>query len=259
MSSNVSWRGAIEVSGFPVNVVLYSRVKKQRNQSFRTLAPSGQPIKQVNMDPATDRAVSSEMTRKGVETSKGVFTVMTPEALEQIESGVKTDLATPAAFCPFDSIAWDLAIDRFAVRPDPKVPGSESAVNIVWNGLHAGDLVYVSQISPSGGHDAILAIYATSDGLFAVLLPFEAELYDVPEFTFTVDDRASSLFAQVTEQKYAERFGTFDHSAFKSEYRARRQAAIDAVIAGEDVEVTETPAAVSSAPDLMAVLAACAA
>jgi non-homologous end joining protein Ku len=254
MSSNIAWRGAVEFSGFPVNVALYSRVKKTRNQSFRNIAPSGQPVKAQQIDPADGKPVDNEQIRKGYETAKGVFAIMTPEALDQINAGVKTALAKPAGFAPLESIAFDLAIDRFAVRPDDKVPGADQAANVMWNGLRDSRLAYTTQVSLSGGADAILVLYADERGFWGALLPFERELYDVPTHEFKTDEKASALFAQVVDQQYE--VGDFDHSSFTSEYSERRLAAIQSVIDNKPVEVSGRPDTQTSAPDLMAVLAA---
>jgi non-homologous end joining protein Ku len=261
MASNVAWKGAIEVAGHPANLALYSRVRKQRNESFRNIAPSGQPVQQQVVDPATGKVFTDDV-RKGVKTGgttkEPIFTILTPEALEQINSGVKTEVATPAQFSPVDSIAWDLAIDRFAVRPDDGVAGSAQSVNVIWNGLLASGLAYVTQVSLTGGHDAILAIYATDNGLWAALLPFESELYDVPTHAFEKNEKAGALFGQALDTLYPEKVGAFDHSAYVSEYKTRRQAAIDAVIAGETVDVTMSEPVADETPDLMAILAAAA-
>lgn len=259
MSSHVSWRGAIEFAGFPVNVALYQRVKKQRNQSFRNLAPSGQPVKSKSFDPATDEEVPSDLIRKGVQIKGGKnpeFAVMSPEALEQIKSGVKTSVAAVDQFVAIEELDLSLAIDRFAVRPDDKVAGSDQSVNIIWNGLRSRDLAYVSKVSLSGGHDGLLVIYPDERGLWAAMLPFADELYEVPEYEFTENEQAADLFGQVVDQQYADKVGAWSHDAFESEYRTRRQAAIDAALAGEEIVVTATEDAKTNAPDLLSALAA---
>jgi non-homologous end joining protein Ku len=254
---NCAWRGAIEFAGFPVNVALYSRVKKQRNESFRNLAPSGQPVESRTFDPVTGEQFDKALIRKGVAVGKDEYAVMTPDALEQIKSGVKTSVAKPAQFVARTDLDLALAIDRYVVRPDDKVAGSESSVNIVWNGLRKTALAYVSQVSLGGGHDAILALYVKDGEFRAALLPFAEELYDVPEHEFVENDDAADLFEQVLDQQHD--VESFEHARFSSEYRARRKAAIDAVIAGEEPVAVDRPEPKPDVPDLMAVLKATAA
>lgn len=249
---HTAWRGAIEFASFPVNVVLYSRVQKQRSQSFRNLAPSGQPVAQQMVDPHDGAVVENSAIRKGVDVGGGKFVVIPPEAIEAVKSGVKTEVAKPRQFVPMDSLAWDLAIDRFAVRPDDKVPGSGQSTGIIWNGLRSTGLAYVTQVSLTGGHDGILALYADDQGFWAALLPFEEELYPVPTHQFEVDEKAETLFAQVLEAQHE--IEPFDHASYKSEYRARREAIIDQVVAGEPVAQSAEPK--PEPVDLMVVLKA---
>lgn len=249
---HTAWRGAVEFASFPINVVLYSRVQKQRSQSFRNLAPSGQPVAQQMVDPHDQAVVENSAIRKGVDVGGGRFIVMPPEAIEAVKSGVKTEVAKPRQFVPVDSLAWDLAIDRFAVRPDDKVPGSGQSTGIIWNGLRSTSLACVTQVSLTGGHDGILALYADDQGFWGALLPFEEELYPVPTHQFEVDEKAETLFAQVLEAQHE--VEPFDHSAYKSEYRARREAIIDQVVAGKTPVQPDQPA--SEPIDLIAVLKA---
>jgi non-homologous end joining protein Ku len=135
------------------------------------------------------------------------------------------------------------------------VAGAEQALNIVWNGLLSTGLAWCTQMSIRGGHDAVLVVYADEAGLFAALLPFEEEVYPAPSFSFERSEKAGNLFAAMVEQEHE--IDDFDHSAWKSEYRARRQAAIEAVIAGAPVEALPEPKPEDTkVPDLMGLLEA---
>jgi non-homologous end joining protein Ku len=254
-----AWRGALELEfqtdagriPMSISCELYSRVKKTRSESFTTIAPSGQKAETKRIDPATGEEFSG--SRKAVKVGKE-FVPMTEEALEQINAGTRTKLLKPEAFCPASSIAFDLAIDRFYVRPQKDVAGADQALNIVWNGLRATGLAWCTQMSIRGGHDAILVLYADDAGLFAALLPFEEEVYPAPSFVFEENEHAGNLFAAMVEQEHE--IEDFDHSAWESEYRVRRQAAIDAVVAGAPVAVEPEPETKEVVPDLMAALMA---
>jgi DNA end-binding protein Ku len=256
MSQYRAWRGAIELAGFNVNIGLYSRVQKQRTESFRQIGPSGRPIVTKLFDPVTDKEVERDALRKGVDIGNDEYVVLSPEAVEQISSGVKTAVAKLEAFAPVDTIALDLSIDRFAVLPDDKVPGAEQPVNIVWNGLRETGLAYLTVISPRGGHDAILVLYADAGGLWASLLPFEEELYDYPVHEYVEDAGEAKAFQTFVDSFYADKVQPyFDHAALQSEYRPRRQAAIEAAIEGR--EITPAPEVEPvTGPDLMAMMSA---
>jgi non-homologous end joining protein Ku len=243
-----AWRGALELTvggvPLPVNVELYARVKKSRNESFRNLGPDGQPA-----------VTTSNACQKGVSLGKGQFAVMTEEALEALKNlGEKTTVMRPMAFADVDTIALDLAIDRFAVRPDDRVEAADQALNIVWNGLRATKKAYVSQASLTSGHDSVLVLYADDQGLWAAMLPFEDELYPFPTHEFEENDQAAELFAEMIEDEHADKVGPFDHSAFVSQYRIKRQATIDAVIAGQKVEPIAAPEEAKPTVDLMDLL-----
>jgi non-homologous end joining protein Ku len=255
MSANRAGRFAVDLAGFPINLSLYSKVIGQRSKSFRMIAPSGQPAKQQYVDPGNkDVVITRDECGKGVENGDG-FVLLTPEAQAAIEAGVKTELAELRQLVPCGTVPWDLAINRFAVLPDDKVPGSEQSANILWNGLREKGLAYITQVSLAGKHDSILAIYADDAGLHAAALPFAVELYDVPGHTFTPDDAQADMFGQFVEANYEESMGDFAHASFVSEYRTRRDAAIESVLAGKKVTV-KAPVAKSATPDLMAALQA---
>jgi DNA end-binding protein Ku len=237
-----------------ISIELYARVKKSRSESFRTLAPSGQPRETVSIDPATGEQYDGG-SMKGVKVGPNEYVPMTDNAIEQINAGTTTKVLKPEAFCPLDSIALDLAIDRFYVRPQEDVAGAGQSLNIVWNGLLETGLAWCTQMSIRGGHDSVLVIYADQVGLFAALLPFEEEVYPAPSFGFEFNAKAGKLFASMVEREHEPE--PFDHAGWVSEYRARRQAAIDAVIAGAPVPVLPDPTPQKEAvPDLMAALEA---
>jgi non-homologous end joining protein Ku len=258
-----SWKGALElefktddgVVPMSISIELYARVKKARNESFRTLAPSGQPRETQSIDPATGEVYDDANSQKGVKIGTNEYVPMTDNAIEQINAGTQTTVLKPEAFCPLDTIALDLAIDRFYVRPQADVAGADQSLNIVWNGLLETGLAWCTQMSIRGGHDAVLVLYADQVGLFAALLPFADEVYPAPAHVFDHNPKAGKLFASMVGREHD--VDDFDHSAWESEYRARRQAAIDAVIEGRDVPAQPSPTPQkASVPDLMAALEA---
>jgi non-homologous end joining protein Ku len=240
----------------PVNIELHARVKKTRKKSFRNLAPSGQPVQGKNFDPATGEEFT-EPPQKGWELGKGQYAIIPPETIEAIGEKQKTTIAKAEAFPPLDTIALDLAIDRFAVRPDGAVPGSDQAVMIVWNGLRATKRAYVSQVSLGGTDDALLVLYADEVGFWAALLPFAHELYAVPTHSLDENEQAGALFEQMLEQEHGDKLGAFQHDAWSSKYAARREALIAQAIEGKTPITADAPEEPKQAtPDLMALLTA---
>jgi non-homologous end joining protein Ku len=256
-----AWKGALELNiggvPLPVNVAFYARAKKARNKSFRNLAPSGQPVVSKSYDPSTDEECE---VQKGWDLGAGRFAVIDSETIEQISEGSKSKVLTPAQVVPLDSIALNLAIDRFAVRNDPDVAGSAPALNIVWNGLLKTGRAFVYQATLTGSHDGLVVLYATENGLWAALLPFEHELYPIPtpdEDLFVENEQAATLFEQALEQGY-ELKPEFEHSAFVSEYATRRERLIQAAIDGKPIVEAKPAAKDEPVVDLMAALTAAA-
>jgi non-homologous end joining protein Ku len=235
----------------PVNVELYARVRSTRNKSFRNLAPSGQPIESKSLDPATGESVSSP--RKGWDVGKGQFVVMPPEALSEMSKAEKTKVLRAEQYADLDSIDLSMAINRYAVRPDPDVAASDQAVTIVWNGLHNLRKAYVAPMTMSASNESVLVIYANDDGLWAAALPFVDELYPVPTFSFEKSDQAAALFEQMLEDD--PKVGEFDHERYVGECRKRREEIIERVVAGGVVETTPDEPEPQPQPDLMALLA----
>lgn len=247
-----AWSGAFELAGFSLNVRLWKRTKSVRHESFRTLAPDGEPVNQVFIHPDTEEVVARDKTKKGVKVGKDTFVPLTPEAESTITESTKTALATPAYFAPMSTVDLSLALGSFVVTPDDNVPGSEKPVNIMWNGLRKSGLAYMTVLSMRGGSpDVQLALYADDEGLWAVSLPFAPEVKPVPAHDFEPDDKQADLFGRFVEGEYEVK--DFDLAAQESEYAARREQTIQAVLDGKELD-SPPVRTTADTPDLMAKL-----
>jgi DNA end-binding protein Ku len=237
-----------------VDVELYSRVKKQRNESFRMLAPSGTPVKQQLIDPETGEVVERSDTRKGLEVGADSYKPMGEAEVEKITERSKTT-SVKEQYVPLGEIALDLAIDRFAVRPDEDNPQSVEALNIVWNGLRATGAAWVcGSFSSRGTSDGILVLYADEAGMWGALLPFEEELYPTPTWLPTKNAKQAKLFGGHIKDEIG--IDQFDHASYVSEYRTRRRKVIEAVLNDEDVELVAPSKPKEEKVDLLAALEA---
>ena len=256
--ATVSWKGAVTLEtpggAFPIHVRLYSRLKSRSGESFRTLAPNGQPISVRSFD-TEGNEVDNDETSKGVERTKGEFIALQQDQLDLIASLQKSTIVDASAFCPLDSIDLTLNSQSYVVLPDKDVAGSEDPVEKLWNGLRATEMAYVTQLAMrAGSRDSIIALFAKDDGLYAVAIPFAEETWNVEPAQFKKDTKAGNVFAQFIEQQYADRIGPFDQAEFKSQWRERREQAIEAALGNAPMpEVPETPAAPDT-PDLLAAL-----
>jgi non-homologous end joining protein Ku len=250
--ATATWRGAIEFSGFPIHVALFTTTKSRSGESFKMLAPNGQPVHQAYLD-SDDKPVAKENIGRGIEIAKDEYQPLSADAIDRIQSGQKSTVLTAAGFAPLASIPFHLSSNNYYVVPDSKVAGSDKSANVIWNGLKAHGLAYVTQATLRGGsRDVILAIYATDQGLNAVAIPFIHELNDRPPADFTVDKKAAKLVGAAV----GDQVGNFDAAELKSEYADRRQAVIDAVLNGDEVVSPVSPTLQEEVNDLMAVLEA---
>jgi non-homologous end joining protein Ku len=254
-----AWSGALEfmpatASTLPlnVNVTLFGLVRKQRNESFKTVDADGKIMTGTTTYPATPyKGVHIGGPKSG---PNAKYAPLDNDVVDAIRDSQKTVVAKPEQFVPVDDIDLTLAIDRFVVRPDADVPGAEQGVQIVWNGLRAHRMAWVSQVTLSS-QDALLVIYATGTDLRAVLLPFVAELYPVPEFEFVEDDKAEALFGKVVNSAHGGPTN-FEHARFASKYQARKEELLAQAVAGQFVVPEEPEIVEDDTPDLMAALEA---
>jgi len=260
-----TWRGAIDIAGHPVHLSFYNRVKSRGGESFKTLGTDDRPIKQVlvesdefaklEADPTTKVAtIGRNDTRKGVQVGADEFKPLDPEAIEGIASAERSTIIEPRSFVPRDALPIELAEKAYTVVPDEKVIGSERSAGQLWNGLRASGLAYTTEITTrAGSRDAIIAVYAKEDGLYAVALPFGHELQAVPEHEFEIDDAVGDAISNAISERYEVHEG-FEHGEYVSAYQERRQTAIEAALDGKPVKVAKAPEPKADTGDLMAAL-----
>jgi DNA end-binding protein Ku len=253
--ASTAWRGAIELAGLPVNIRLYSRTKSRSSESFKTLAPNGLPISQQMVD-TTGKVVTRDETSKAVPTGPDTFIPLTDAQLALIQEGGKSTLVQPKQFAPRETVPLELSLATFDVLPNDNAVDGKST-SIVWNGLRDSGWVYATDIVMRGGsRDAILVLWADDEGLYASTLPYAAELHDNPTYPWTKDAAQAQAFAQFVQANHQDVLNAeFNHDAHTSEYRARRQQAIDAALEGKEVVAPKKAKAEAAVPDLMAVLA----
>ena len=255
MAAKSTWRGAIDIAGLPVNVAVYPVVKSTTVDSLKLLTPDGKPVEQFYKDPTDPdgRLYKIGELGRGVKTEDGVVP-LSDEALDMISDAERSTVIEASYFAPVESLPMELAVAAYSVVPDSKSAGSDRAVNIVWNGLRREGLAYVTQVTfRSGSKDHVMAIYATDSGLAAITFPFAEDLHGAQPVTVTPDDQAADMLAQVIKKKSEIRAFSLDD--FQSQSRARRAEAIEAALAGREIQPREVPEA-KTAEDFLSLLEA---
>jgi len=248
-----SWKGALSFGGFPVAVALHKRTASASRDGFKMLDPVHyKPVHQTWEDVEND-PVKREDTVKGINLGNDTYRALTPAQVEQIEAEGRSSVIEPLSFAPLASLPLDTATANYVVLPD-NVPGAESSVNALWNGLRAMKAAYVATLTIKT-HDAILAVYAADDGLRAVTLPFVSDLASLPtSFTPEVNRaQAAMVKTAIEDPKHGYDIKPFDPTEYVSCYAQRRARVIEEVLAG--VEPTKQSKPITPG-DLMAALAA---
>jgi len=266
MASRATWKGALEINGFPVNIELHNRLQDRGGESFK-MVYKGKPVKQawvtmsefkkLEKDPKTKvSTVGRNEIGKGVEMADGTIKELSKEAMESIKNASSSSVVEPRAFVPLGDLPRELAIKRWVIRPDKKVAGADRSVNQLWNGLLDAGVAYTTElILKEGGRDHIFAIFATEDDLYGIGLPFAAELNANPAHEFVRDRKVGRAFKAFLEQGEVPFRENFDHAEYPDTYTARRRDAIDKTLAGTKIEAAEVPTpGGESVDDLMAMM-----
>lgn len=253
-----AWTGVIEFGGFPIHVQAFSLLVSKGADSFKTLCKCHkQPIKQVRTCPETGDTIELADTLKGHEVSRGNIVVLDDDAVDAIRATEGTPSLSFEGLPVKDSVPLHLSIAHYAIVPNPKVPGSEGPVQILWNGLHASERALITTWVPrAGSRDGLLAIHADNWGLRAAGLPFMEDFKrDVPEFQPEANPAAAQMFEQFAATQGVN-MDSFAHGQYESAYAKRRGAAIEAALKGAPIPVAAAPAAAPAVPDLMAAMEA---
>lgn len=260
MAARAAWTGAINLrvdeSGLcvPIAVRAYTMLRSKSADSFKSLCPCHkQPVRMPKRCGVDDSELDSASLLKGVEISKGDVRELPAEAVDAIANVGRSETLDILSVTPEDTVPLHLGTARYALAPNDKVPGSEQPCTILWNGLHANGLVVITEwVMRSGSRNQLVAIHATDEGLVATCLPYVTDLNAAPAPPLEENETAAQGFPALLA-KGGYKVGQFDHTAFTDAYRARREDAIAKALAGEKIEVAQTPK-VAAAPDLMSVL-----
>lgn len=249
-----AWTGAINFAGFPLNVTAYAVTGKSAT-SFKTVCGCHeQPITAPKVC-----AVSGDKpaeTHSAWQVSKDSLVVLPDDAVQQLKSSEGTGVLEIERFAPIDSIPFVFSKSVYRFVADAKVPGSQSPVNILWNGLRSTDRAAVIDgwIARSGSRPTTLVIHADDVGLLGNTLPYLTDLKDAPTGTFTEDEKAAALFEQFVDTNYL--VETYDIGAYTDTYAEERESLIQKAMAGETITVETTEAPKPAGPDLMAAMQA---
>lgn len=251
-----SWDGLLIFAGFPLPLKAYSTTASASKDSFKTTCTChGLPIKAPKTCSDTGKVLLDTEQQKAVEVSKGVYVVVDTSAIGNATKSLSIEPHAQMPFVPMNTVPLHLSANSYRMIPGP---GVEKSVAILWTALAAKGLALVTEWVPrAGSRDAILILHAGPKGLLANTLPYVAQFSDAPEgdvSQIAVAPNELAMFDTAISTLYS--VTDFDHAAFVSDYAARKQAAVDAAVAGTPVPLPAAAPTAPAAPDLMAALAA---
>jgi DNA end-binding protein Ku len=239
-----------------IPVKLYSATEASRAISFNLLHKDcGSRLKQRYFCAKEDVPVAREDMVKGYEFAKDQYVMFTPEELKALEEA-GTHSAEITEFVPISSIdpvyfdkAYYLAPDKGGAKPyallAKALRESERCALGRWAARGKQYIVMIRPIETGEG-----------DGLAMQQLLYAAEVRSIKEIEIPkteVKQAELKLAQQLIEQQAAE---AFDPAAYTDDVRARIEAAVQKKVEGQEVTLTEEPAAGAQVIDLMEALRA---
>jgi Ku protein len=248
-----SWSGELKLVGFPIKVAAYPLLRSKSADSFKMLDPVHQmPVTQLYVDRDGKPVHRNEMLR-GVEVYGGIKP-LTAEAVKSIQEAERTRSVDAVRFPRRQSVPLQYATAHYVLVPPEKAPEAGESLNVLWNGLKKAGRVLVTEITMrAGARPRLVAIEAMDTALVMHELPYVSDFQEEPGWHPKTNRQAAQLF-----EKFVEVSGDtsdFKHEDFTDGYRERREAVIEAALAGKTIATEDIGAPpTDAAPDLMAEL-----
>lgn len=260
MAARAIWKGVIRFEDVELPVKLYSAVE-DRKVHFRLLdaeAPSGEQtrVQQRMVEPRSGDAVPREETKKGYEVEPGVYVVLEPEELEELQPEESRNIEITRFLDPAQlNHQW---YERpYYLGPDSQAGGeqatrdyfalAEALAKEEKEGVARWVMrkkSYVGALRPEGDHLMLISLRHAGE-----VVP--ASALEAP--------RGRALDAKevgMAEQLISALEGDFDPERYQDEYRQRVLELIEAKAEGRTIEVPKPEPPAEEPEDLVGALEA---
>jgi DNA end-binding protein Ku len=215
MAARAIWKGVIKARGLEVPIRLFSAVE-DKDVHFRLLhAKDKTPVHQLMVDAETGKSVAAERIRRGLEVEPGVFVLLEPEELEELEPESSRDVEV-TRFIDADAIPVQYYDRPYWVGPDGDAGAYFAlAEALARKGKHGivrwtmRKKRYAGALHSDGEHLA-LSVLRSADEVVA-----STELQAPPGREIQAGER------RMAEQLVAALEGPFDPEEFHDEFRER--------------------------------------
>jgi DNA end-binding protein Ku len=220
--------------------------------SFNLLhAECNHRINQKTVCAHCDKEITRAETVKGYEVEKDTFVVITPADLEELapESSKVMEITAAVSASEIDPILFDAS---YYLEPEP---AGKRGYKLLLSALVKENKAAVAKVTMHG-HEQIVVIRPYRGTLMFHTMFYQDEVRSVPACgleNVEVKPAELKLACQLLDVHAA----TFDHAAYKDEYRAAVEVMLEAKAAKKPVPISKgTPKKAAPQGDIMAVLAA---
>lgn len=232
------WKGAITFGLITIPVKLYSAVQEKSLKFHMLHEEDGGRIKYKRECAKCGKEVSWDDIVKGYEYSKDHYVTFTSEELDSLEvdSIHSIDVVT---FVPLEQIDPIYYNKTYYVAPDA---AGVKAYKLLAQALESEGQVGIAKVALREKEQ--LATVRLSDGVFVLETMHWPDEIRQPEFEeldkkIQIREAEVSMARQLVQQLSSD----FDPNEFQDEYRAALESLVEKKVEGQEVTVTETPAA----------------
>lgn len=234
MAGSIQWQGSASFAGMPIPMAFYSAIESEKSV-LKMLDPTHkQPVSQA-WQAVDGTIIERDETLRGVEYGAGWVEV-------DLDLAGKRSELLGLRFHSESDVPLEFTKSVYYVGPS-NAPGSGGALNGLWNLLRAKKLVASmgEWVQKSNSRPWTVVLRATEDALMAHALVYAASVRENDVFTPVKDAKVAKNMATVMEMQH--KVEPLAWESIADTYSQRRDAAIEAALAGKPLpEVPEAPA-----------------
>jgi DNA end-binding protein Ku len=235
-----------------IPVRLFSATEASKAISFNMLHKAcGSRLKQQYICVKEEVIVPREDTVKGYEFAKDQYVIFTPEELKAMEEA-GTHMAEIVEFVPLASVDPVFFDKAYYLAPDK---GGAKPYALLSSALRESGRCAIGRWA-ARGKQYIVMIRAVEDGLVMQQLMYSQEVRSIREIDIErseVKPAELKLAKQLIDAQTSEKF---DPSQYRDEVHGRIEAAIAKKVEGQEITMSDAPAASAQVIDLMEALRA---
>lgn len=234
-----SWKGYLKLSLVSCAVALYTATSASERVSFNTLnRKTGNRLKQLMIDSATQEPVDPTDRVKGYEVSKGQYVMVEDSDLEtlKIESTKMIEIETFVPQSEVDSIYLD---SPYYLAPDDKV--AQEAFAVIRDAMAAKEMVGIGRVVLSR-RERMVMLQPRGQGIQATTLRYPYEVRQDAEYFADISKvELPEEMLGIAEVIIERKSGHFEPAKFGDRYEEAVVGMLRAKQAGQAFAVPEAP------------------